>query len=125
MLLDAGEDADDEQDDDDDHGPELEAEGGDHEIGLGGGKDGGGVEQEQAVAAGAVVLPDAASVGVAAVEGGSGPHGEADEDLEQLPDGRDDAQVGVHGVEVREPALHLVGLDGADADDEAHQRRRV
>lgn len=72
-----------------------------------------------------MVFPDRFRIGLAAVELGRCPHGEADQILYQDDNGRDDAKVGVNGVEVVELVDNLVVLDDDNAGHEEEKPEEV
>lgn len=125
LLLDARKDAGDDEDRGENGGPELQVQDLGAVVGLCGATDGCEQEEQNEVARVSVILPHGASLLVAAVQLGRGPHGEADEVLQDEEEADDDAEVAVDRVEVRAVAGELVVLDYGDASDEMEQSHKV
>lgn len=108
------------------HGPQLEIEHIDVEVGIHGRDHRGQDQGIEQIAAHAVVLPDGLGAVWAAQHGGDGPHGEADGILQCQDDAGGDAQVAVDRVEVAGGALlDLVGLDEQHAGGEEQEGEQV
>lgn len=125
LLLNPGVDTNDDENTDQDERPKLQAHDVEVVIGLRRTDDGRLEEEEERVAADSVVLPDALGLGLAPVQLRRRVHGEADQVLEQEPEGGDDAKVAVYGLEVGAIALELVHLDRDDADGEDGDGQQV